>query len=131
VRAVLDTNVLLLGLSIPPQYTDLKVSAITWGEIRRGTGKYRGEGDNAKAVLFEQQHNALRMAFGSGLPFDDACAASFQTVVELTHAAGRDSRGRILDLMIAATAVAHRADLVTNNAKDFIGLDSVLTVVQA
>ena len=37
-----------------------------------------------------------------GLAFDDACAASFQSVVELTHRAGRDSKGRVIDLMIAA-----------------------------
>lgn len=74
-RALLDTNVLLLGLPMPPEYSDLKVSASTWGEIRRGTGEYRGEGHNAKALLVENKYNALQMAFGTGLPFDDACAA--------------------------------------------------------
>lgn len=128
-RALLDTNVILLGLTIPAEYIDLKISSITWGEIRRGAGKYRGEGNNAKALLFDAQYNDLRMAFGSGLPFDDACAAAFGSVVELAHAAGRDSKGGILDLMIAATAVAHRADLITHNPRDFAGLDPVLKVV--
>lgn len=130
-RAVLDTNVLLRGLTPPPQYTDLKASALTWGEIRRGIGMCRGNGDAGTALRFETHYNALRMAFGTGLPFDDAAAAAFQTVVELTHRGGRDSKGRIIDLMIAATAIAHRADLVTNNVKDFVGLDGVLKVVEA
>lgn len=128
-KAVLDTNVLLLGLTPPPEYTDLKASALSWGEIRRGVGKYRGAGDNATALRFESHYNALRMALGTGLPFDDACAASFQAVVELTHRAGRDSKGRVIDLMIAATAIVHQADLVTHNPKDFAGLSSLLNVV--
>lgn len=129
-RAVLDTNVLLLGLTPPQAYTDLKVSALTWAEIRRGVGIYRGSGDNSTALRFENHYNALRMALGTGLAFDDACAASFQSVVELTHRAGRDSKGRVIDLMIAATAIVHQADLVTHNPKDFTGLDSLLTVVE-
>lgn len=129
-KAVLDTNVLLLGLTPPAEYTELKASSLTWGEIRRGIGLRRGEGDNLTALRYENHYNVLRMAFGAGLPFDDACAASFQSVVELTHAAGRDSKGRIIDLMIAATAIAHQADLVTHNPKDFVGLDSLLNVVE-
>lgn len=52
-RAVLDTNVLLLGLTPPEQYTDLRASALTWAEIRRGVGMYRGKGDNITALRFE------------------------------------------------------------------------------
>jgi predicted nucleic acid-binding protein len=129
VRALLDTNVLLAGHPVPEGYDDLKVSAVTWAEIRRGIGIYRGNGDSLKAVRFENQHQRLRLAFGAGLPFDDAVAASFQNLVELTHAAGRDSRGRILGLMIAATAVVHGADLVTANPEDFVGLEELVTVV--
>lgn len=128
-RALLDTNVLLAGHRVPDGYDDLKVSAVTWAEIRRGIGIYRGAGDSLKAVRFENQYQHLRLAFGAGLPFDDAAAASFQNLVELTHAAGRDSRGRILDLMIAATAVVHGADLVTANPADFVGLEELVTVV--
>jgi predicted nucleic acid-binding protein len=129
VRAVLDTNILLAGHSVPAGYDDLKVSAVTWGEIRRGIGIYRGKGDQLTAVRFENQYQQLRLALGAGLPFDDGAAAAFQSVVELTHAAGRDSRGRILDLMIAATAVTHGADLITANPSDFVGLAAILTVV--
>jgi predicted nucleic acid-binding protein len=132
VRALLDTNVLLAGHRLPDGYDDLKVSAVTWAEIRRGIGIYRGSGDSLKAVRFENQYQHLRLAFGAGLPFDDAVAASFQNLVELTHAAGRDSRGRILDLMIAATAVVHGADLVTANPANpagFVGLEELVTVV--
>ncbi len=68
---------LLLGLTPPEKYTDLKASAHTWVEIRRGVGKYRGEGDVARTLRFENHYNALRAALGAGPPFDDACAAAF------------------------------------------------------
>ncbi|WP_123939918.1 MULTISPECIES: type II toxin-antitoxin system VapC family toxin [unclassified Frondihabitans] len=74
-------------------------------------------------------YNALRAALGAGLPFDDACAAAFQTVVELTRV-DRDSKGRVIGLMIAATAIVYQADLVTHNPKDFAGPGSVLKVVE-
>lgn len=128
-RAVVDTNVLLKGMAIPDEYTELKASAITWAEIRHGIGKARGEGDVVAAREFTGEYNALRMAWGTGLPFDDSCAASFEQVLELTYAAGRQARGRMLDLMIAATAIAHGADLITNNSKDFAGLESALNIV--
>lgn len=129
-RAVLDTNVLLLGLRLPEEYADLKASALTWREIRRGIGMYRGNGDSATALRFESHSNALRQALGAGLPFDDSCAATFQSVVELTDSAGRESKGRVIDLMIAATAIVHQADLLTHNPGDFAGLGSLLNVVE-
>ena len=54
----------------------------------------------------------------SGLPvlaFDDAAADAYRAIVE---AAG-DSRRKLLDRMIAAQALVHRATLVTCNGDDF------------
>jgi toxin FitB len=129
VRALLDTDVLLSGAEIPAEYTELRVSSLTWAEIRAGIGKARGDGDGARARAWTAAYNRMRGAYGPGLVFDDACAAAFDQLVELTHAAGRLSRGRIIDLMIAATAVVHGADLVTANVDDYRGLESDLTVI--
>jgi len=49
------------------------------------------------------------------LPFDEAAADAYRTIVE---AAGF-SRRKILDRMIAAQALAHQATLVTMNPDDF------------
>lgn len=48
------------------------------------------------------------------LPFDDVCASAYSRVVE--HAGF--SRRKILDRMIAAQALVHRAALVTLNPAD-------------
>ena len=56
------------------------------------------------------------------LPFDDAAADSYRSIV----AAAGYSRRKLLDRMIAAQALVHRATLVTQNAADFLdvpGLD--------
>ncbi|QUQ68077.1 hypothetical protein [Kutzneria sp. CA-103260] len=47
----------------------------------------------------------------------------------LVRAVGRNPRSRISDLYIAATAVANDLPLITRNPKDFVGLDSIPTVV--
>jgi predicted nucleic acid-binding protein len=44
-------------------------------------------------------------------------------------AAGRKSRRRAVDLMIAATAIAAELPLYTTNPDDFAGLGHLLTVV--
>ncbi len=49
------------------------------------------------------------------LAFDDAAADAYRSIVEV---AGY-SRRKLLDRMIAAQALAHRATLVTMNADDF------------
>jgi predicted nucleic acid-binding protein len=48
-------------------------------------------------------------------PFDEAAADVYLTIVE---AAGH-SRRKLLDRMIGAQAIVHRATLVTRNAADF------------
>jgi tRNA(fMet)-specific endonuclease VapC len=50
------------------------------------------------------------------LAFDDAAADAYKTIVE---AAGY-SRRKLLDRMIAAQALVHRATLVTMNGADFL-----------
>jgi predicted nucleic acid-binding protein len=49
------------------------------------------------------------------VPFDEPAADAYRAIVE---AAGY-SRRKLLDRMIAATAIVHRAVLVTRNADDF------------
>lgn len=43
-------------------------------------------------------------------------------------AAGRTSRSRLADLLIAATAAANGLSLYTRNPADFAGLEPIVTV---
>jgi tRNA(fMet)-specific endonuclease VapC len=49
------------------------------------------------------------------LPFEAADADAYRTIVEISGY----SRPKILDRMIAAQALVHRATLITRNAADF------------
>ncbi len=57
-------------------------------------------------------------------PFDTAAARSFGSAVAAVRAAGRTSRGRALDLLIASIAISNAGPLYTRNAQDVVGLDS-------
>lgn len=64
------------------------------------------------------------------LAFDLLCAQAYASVCEAVERIGRTPRGsRAIDLMIAATALAHDLPLYTLNAKDLRGLESVLEVI--
>jgi len=63
------------------------------------------------------------------LPFDDRCAAAYGRVAAATRAAERSHRSRVADLLIAATALAHRLPLYTRNPDDVAHLSGTLDVV--
>jgi len=50
-------------------------------------------------------------------------------VFAATKAAGRSSRTRLADLLIAATAAAHGLPLYTRNPADFAGLEQIVSIV--
>ncbi len=56
------------------------------------------------------------------LPFDETCAAAYG---EIVRRAGY-SRRKIIDRMIAAQALVHRARLATTNADDFADVPDLL-----
>lgn len=70
--------------------------------------------DASHSALRRQRLDTLLAAIPA-LPFDDAAADAYRAIVE---AAGY-SRRKLLDRMIAAQAIAHRASLVTQNGADF------------
>jgi len=62
---------------------------------------------------------------------DAAVAASYGELAAATHRAGRKATARSLDLMIAATAHAHGARLVTANIQDVEHLNGLLEIIEA
>ena len=62
-------------------------------------------------------------------PFDAEAARIFGRVTAAVIAAGRKPRGRVVDLMIAATATAEGLSLYTTSPADFAGLDNLITII--
>src|SRR3954447_25701027 len=62
------------------------------------------------------------------IPIDAPMARAFATVAQAVKAAGRQPRARIMDLWIAATALALRIPLYTRNPQDFEGLQGLIQV---
>lgn len=69
----------------------------------------------------------LSRELGPGLPFDDDAAAAYGLIAGLVLAAGRGPRTRAMDLMIAATAYANGAAVLTRNPADFAGLEPLVS----
>jgi predicted nucleic acid-binding protein len=63
------------------------------------------------------------------LPVDEAVSVSYGSIAAAVADAGRRSRSRVTDLLIAATAHAHGARLYTRNVADFAGLEDLVDVV--
>jgi predicted nucleic acid-binding protein len=74
-------------------------------------GVYR---DPSRSALRRTRLDAMLRTLPT-LAFDDAAADAYRSIVEITGY----SRRKLLDRMIAAQALVHRATLVTCNGDDF------------
>ena len=128
-RAIIDTNVIIDGVRIRPELDfETAVSSVTYAELHVGVLLARD--DDSRAARLKVL-SAARQAYGPGLPFDDAAAVNHAQVDAAVRAAGRSSNSRAKDLMIAATARAQGAAVVTFNTADFVGLEGIVEVIDA
>ena len=123
-RAVLDTSVLLSNV-VSPLPGELAVSAATMAELHFGV--LVAENNRVRATRLRKLR-ALQRRFDP-LPIDDAVAESYGELAAVVVYAGRQPRARVMDILIAATAHAHDAQLYTLNPKDFKGIDDVVQIV--
>ena len=123
-RHVLDTSV-LLAADPPILDGEVAVSAASLAELHFGVLV-----TTDPAVRAERLHRltALEARFAP-LPVDDAVAREYGRLAAAVVAAGRQPRARVMDLLIAATARAHDAVLVTRNASDLVGLEDLVRVL--
>jgi predicted nucleic acid-binding protein len=123
-RSVLDTSV-VLAADIEPLPGELAISAATLAELHFGIlvtpdPDVRAERLRRLSVIQSRFH---------ALPIDDAVAVSYGRLASAVVATGRQVRARTMDLLIAATAHAHGARLVTRNAADLVGIEELLEIV--
>lgn len=127
-RGLIDTSVAVALGTVEAGRLPLEmaVSALTLAELASGPAAARDP--SVRAVRLERLQR-IEATF-EALPFDPACARAFGRVSAAAIAAGRKPRGaHIVDLMIAATALAQQIPLYTLNAADLRGLDGLVEVV--
>jgi predicted nucleic acid-binding protein len=127
-RGLIDTSVAIALKTIDrdrlPQA--IVVSALTLAEL--AGGPYGSKHDLQRAQR-ENQLSYVRVNVES-LDFDPSCAHAYGMVYGAAIGVGRKPRGaRAVDLMIAATALAHRLPLYTSNPKDLKGLEGLIEVI--
>ena len=121
---LLDTGVVLLLSAIEdpaslPEFPH--ASAVTLAELSVGLLVARGDAERAARQAVLQQFEADF----DPLPFDDRAARAFGRVAASLRNAGRKTRARSYDAMIAAIALAHGLPLYTANPDDFKGIDGL------
>jgi predicted nucleic acid-binding protein len=122
-RILLDTSV-LLGPAPDFGDADIAISAVSLAELHFGvlaahTPEVRAERLRRLGVI-ENTFDAL--------PLDDAVARSYASLAAAVLAADTKPRARIADLLVAATARAHDAQIWTRNADVLRGLESMVTI---
>jgi predicted nucleic acid-binding protein len=106
--------------------TEISISSLTLAELTAGPHAVVDEMERAR-----RQHRLQRFETGvETMAFDSACARAYGPVYVAVVAGGRKARGsRAVDLMVAATALAHDLPLYTLNAKDLRGLEELIEIV--
>ena len=126
-RILLDTCVVIRLEEIDfGEFVDAEasISAITVAELAYGLDV---DDPVERFARTERYYAALEMF--EVLPFDTAAAKIYGTLAALVRRSGRSARPRRMDLQIAATAAANGMPVLTQNFKDFIGLERAVKVV--
>jgi predicted nucleic acid-binding protein len=127
-RGLLDTSVIIDLQIIDSDQLPLEVaiSAVTLAELAAGP---HAATDPAERARRQDRLQRTEAAFDP-LPFDNEAARAYGRIYAAIVAAGRKPRGpRVVDLMIAATALAQGIPLVTRNVGDLPGLDELVEVI--
>lgn len=127
-QGLIDTSVVIDLDRLDPELLPraVAISAVTLAELAAGPAATDEAAERAR------RQDRLQRAEGTfdPLPFDVEAARAYGRVYVAVRAAGRKARGsRAVDLMIAATALAHGLPLFTRNPGDFAHLHDLLEVV--
>jgi predicted nucleic acid-binding protein len=134
-RFLLDTNILseiakpvpsdsLVAWMAAQNDDDLFIAALTVAEIRRGVlEKPVGKRRDQLESWFSGPEGPQALFAGRVLPFDEAAALIWARLMAAGKARGRPRSA--LDTIIAAVAEVHGCTVVTNNEKDFPGVECI------
>jgi predicted nucleic acid-binding protein len=127
VRGLLDTSVIVDHDLIDPASLpdESAISAVTLAELAAGPHAARDDNERSR----RQDRLQWAASTWNALPFDTDAARAYGRVFAAVKAAGRSSRTRVADLLIASTAAANGLPLYTRNPDDFVGLDEIVTVI--
>lgn len=126
-RGLLDTSVVIDHDLIDPAILpdESAISAVTLAELAGGPHATEDKEERAR----RQDRLQWATATWDPLPFDAEAARLYGRVFAATRAAGRSSRSRLADLLIASTAAANNLPVYTRNPSDFELLESILQVI--
>jgi predicted nucleic acid-binding protein len=134
-RYLLDTNIISNVIKPKPseavltwmaaqQDDDLFIASLTIAEIRRGIlEKPRGKKRDTLDAWFNGPEGPRALFAGRILAFDDKAGLIWADLMAKGKIAGRPKSG--LDMIIAAVAAANECVVVTDNEKDFVGLQII------
>jgi len=135
-QGVLDTNILILRRWIDPEDLpdEMAITAITLAELSAGPHEVRH--NDEQDDYDEHSERARRLdvlqraeSEFDPVPFDAEAARIYGRLMAAVIASGRKPRRRVVDLMIASTAIAERMPLFTTNPDDFVGLEALIQIV--
>jgi predicted nucleic acid-binding protein len=132
-QGMLDTNILILRPWIDPAELpdEMAISAITLAELSAGPHEVRRNDEQDRYAERARRLEILQRVENEfdPVPFDAEAARIFGRVSAAVIATGRRPRRRVVDLMIASTAIAEGLPLYTTNPDDFARLDSLLPIM--
>jgi predicted nucleic acid-binding protein len=127
-RALIDTSVVIdLDIIDPDRLpNEFAMSAVTLAELAAGPLAT----DDLKQRVLRQDRLQRAESTIMTISLDRDAARAYARVYAANLAAGRRSRIKFADDLIAATAIASNLALYTRNAADFTYLDEILEVVE-
>jgi predicted nucleic acid-binding protein len=109
---------------------DLYVASLTVAEIWRGILELpRGKKRHALETWFFGSEGPQALFAGRVLPFDEKAALAWGKLMAEGKAAGRPRSA--LDMIVAAIAATNGCTIVTDNERDFTGIDAINPLRQA
>ncbi len=125
IRGLLDTSV-LIGLDSVDGDALPDVSAIAAVRLAELAAAPHAARDETERALRQDQLQ-WAVATWDPLPFDEEAARTYGRVFAAVRAAGRSTRPRPADLLIASTVAANDLPLYTRNPDGFVGLGDLAT----
>ena len=123
-KAILDTSV-LLATDVAEIEGELAISVASLAELHFGVLITSDAATRAERL---RRLSILQDKFDA-LPLDDKVAVSYGQLATAVASSGRQPRSRVMDLLIAATAHAHGARLITRDASDLVGIEHLVDII--